>query len=73
MLPALFFFLKIALGRATRVAQRFSTAFSPGHDPGDLGSSPMSGFLHEACFSLPLPVSLPPSLSLSLSLSLSHE
>ena len=26
-----------------RVAKWFSTAFSPGHDPGDLGSSPTSG------------------------------
>ena len=34
------------------VAQQFSTAFGPGPDPGDLGSSPMSGSLHEACFSL---------------------
>ena len=32
--------------RAARVAQWFSTAFSPGRDPGDLGSSPMSGSLH---------------------------
>ena len=33
------------------VAQRFSTTFSPGRDPGDLGWSPMSGSLHGACFS----------------------
>ena len=52
---------------AALVAQRFSAAFSPGRDPGDLGSSPMSGSLHEACFSLSLPVSLP------LSLWVSHE
>ena len=26
------------------MAQRFSTAFSPRPDPGDLGSNPMSGF-----------------------------
>uniref|UniRef100_A0A8C0SI00 L-lactate dehydrogenase B chain n=2 Tax=Canis lupus familiaris TaxID=9615 RepID=A0A8C0SI00_CANLF len=37
---------------AALVAQRFSAAFSPGPDPGDLGSSPMSGSLHGACFSL---------------------
>ena len=35
-----------SLCRAARVAQWFSTAFSPGHDPGDLGSSPTSGSLH---------------------------
>ena len=34
------------------MAQRFGTAFSPGYDPGDQGSSPMSGSLHGACFSL---------------------
>ena len=34
------------------VVQWFSTTFGPGHDPGDLGSSPTSGFLHGACFSL---------------------
>ena len=39
-------------------------AFSPGHDPGDLGSSPTSGSLHGACFSLCL--CLCPSISLSL-------
>ena len=33
------------------VAQRFSTAFSLGCDPGDPGSSPMSVSLHGACFS----------------------
>ena len=40
-------------------------AFGSGRDPGALGSSPTSGSLHGACFSLPLP----PSLSLSLCLS----
>ena len=39
-------------GQAALVVQRFSTAFSPGCDPGDPGSSPMSGSLHGACFSL---------------------
>ena len=34
---------------AARVAQWFSATFGPGHDPGDLGSSPTSGFLHGAC------------------------
>ena len=43
---------------AAWVAQRFSAAFSPGYDPGDLGSSPTSGSLHGACLS--------PRLSLSL-------
>ena len=64
------FFLPILVNkwfyRAARVAQRFSTALRPGHDPGDLGSSPVSGPLHGACFSLP--VSLPLSRSLSVSL-----
>ena len=55
------------LVRAAQVAQWFSAAFSPGHDPGNLGSSPMWGFLREACFSLSLAVSLPLSLSLCLS------
>ena len=36
---------------AAQVAQRFSTTFSPGPDPGDLGSSPTSGSLHRVCFS----------------------
>ena len=38
--------------RATPVAQRFSAAYSPGRDPGDPGSSPTSGSLRGACFSL---------------------
>ena len=38
--------------RAAWVAQRFGAAFGPGPDPGDPGSSPMSGFLHGACVSL---------------------
>ena len=52
---------------AARVAQWFSTAFNPGPDPGDLGSSPTSGSLHGACFSLCL------CLCLSLSVCVSHE
>ena len=42
-----------------------------GCDPGVPGSSPTSGSLREACFSLCL--CLCPSLSLSLSLCVSHE
>ena len=54
------------------VAQQFSgLAFGPGRDPGVPVSSPTSGFLHGACFSLCLCLYL--SLSLSLSLSVSHE
>ncbi|XP_072610436.1 monocarboxylate transporter 5 isoform X1 [Vulpes vulpes] len=62
--------------RAAPVAQRFSTAFSPGcDDPGDLGSvlSPALGSLHGACFSLFLCLCLSLSLSLSLSVCVSHE
>ena len=56
--------------RAARVAQRFSAAFGPGRDPGDLGSSPTSGRCMEpaspsACVS--------PSLSLSLCVSLINK
>ena len=50
------------LTRAAPVAQQFSAAYSPGRDPGDLGSSPVSGSLHGICFSLCL--CLCPSLSL---------
>ena len=50
---------------AAWVAQQFSTAFSPGPDPGDPGSSPPRA--HCMGLLLPLPVSLPLSLSLSLS------
>ena len=49
---------------AALVAQRFSAACSPGHDPGDLGSSPTSGSLHGACYSLCLCLCL--SLAVSL-------
>ena len=49
---------------AVRVAQWFSACLQPRGDPGDLGSSLMSGSLHGACFSLCLCLSL--SLSLSL-------
>ena len=45
--------------KAAQVAQQFSAALGPGPDPGDLGSSPTSGFLL-----LPLSVSLPLSRSL---------
>ena len=57
---------------AAWVTQRFSAAFSPGCDPGVLGSSPASGSLHGACFSLCC-VSASLSLSLSLSLCISHD
>ena len=57
--------------RAALMVQRFSAAGSPGYDPEDLGSSPMSGSLRGACFSLCLCLCLSPSLSLSLSVS--HE
>ena len=52
---------------AALVVQWFSAAFSPGPNPGDLGSSPMSGSLHGACFSLYrcLCLSLPLALCLS--------
>ena len=50
--------------RAAPMAQRFGAAFSLGHDPGDPESSPTSGFLCGACFSLCL--CLCPSLPLSL-------
>ena len=53
--------------RAAQMVQRLSATFSPGCDPGDLGSSPASGSLHGACFSLCL------WLCLSLSLCVSHE
>ena len=53
---------EIILSGQPRWLSSLVLAFSPGHDPGDPGSSPMSGFLHGG--SLPLPVSLPLSLSL---------
>ena len=43
-----YFTLKKIRYRAARVAQRFSAAFSPGPDPGEPGSSPMSGSLDGA-------------------------
>ena len=52
--------------RAAQVAQQFSAAFSPGYDPGDLGSNPRSGSLHGACFSLCLCLCFSFSLFLSL-------
>ena len=36
--------------RAAPVAQWFSAAFSPGHDPGDPGWSPTSGSLHAVSY-----------------------
>ena len=50
---------------AAPVTQWFSAVFSPGRDPGDVGSSPASGSLHGACFSL--------CLCLCLSLCVFHE
>ena len=47
---------------AAGVAQWFSATFGPGHDPGDPGSSPASGSLHGACFSLCLCLCLSPSV-----------
>ena len=41
------------------------SVFGSGHDPGDPGSSPASGFLHGACFSL--------CLCLCPSVCVSHE
>ena len=49
---------------AAPVAQWFSATFGPGCDPGDPASSPTSGSLHGACFSLRLFLCL--SLSLCL-------
>ena len=51
-LSCLKIYFEISKSWAAWVAQRFSTAFSPGRDPEDSGSSPMSGSLHGACFSL---------------------
>ena len=53
--------------RVARVAQQFSTAFSPGPDPGDLGLSPTSGSLVGPASPFAL------CLCLSLSLFVSHE
>ena len=53
--------------RAAPVAQRFGATFGLGCDPGDPGSSPTSGSLHGACFSLFL------CLCLSLSLSVMNK
>ena len=39
-------------GRAAWVTQWFGTTFGPEHDPGDPGSSPASGSLRGAGFSL---------------------
>ena len=58
--------LKFIISREPRVAQRFSTALSPGRDPGDLGSTATSGSLHGAC-SFCLCLCLPVSLCVCLS------
>ena len=39
-------------GRSLGGLSSWAPAFGPGHDPGDLGSSPTSGSLQGACFSL---------------------
>ena len=59
--------LYLSTSQTAWVAQQFSTTFSPGHDPGDLGLSPTLGSLQGACFSLCL------CLCLSLSFSVSCE
>ena len=38
--------------RVAQVVQRFSATFGLGCDPGDPRLSPVSGSLHEGCFSL---------------------
>ena len=48
------------------MAQRLSAPFSPRPDPGDQGSSPTSGSLYDACFSLCLCLSLSLSLCVSM-------
>ena len=58
-------FIKTGGGGDPWVAQRFSAASSPGCDLGVMGSSPTSGSLHGACFSLCLCLCL--SLSVCLS------
>ena len=57
--------LKNSAFGAARVAQWFSAAFSPGHNSGVPGSSPVSGSLHGASFSL--------CLCLCPSVCVSHE
>ena len=59
------FFTEYYILRAALVAQRFSAAFNPRRDPGDLGLSPTSDSLHGAYFSL--------CLCLCFSLCVSHE
>ena len=55
-------FLQKTTYRAALMAQWFSATFSPGHDPGDLGLSPMSGSVEpaspSACVSASLSVCL---------------
>ena len=53
-----------SLREAAGVTQWFSTTFSSGCDPGDPGSSPTSGSLHGAYFSLCLCLCFSPSVSL---------
>ena len=60
--------LRIYKHRAALVAQQFTAACSLGHDPGDPESSPTSGSLHGAWFSLLLCLWLSLSLSLSVCL-----
>ena len=62
----IFYFMSMSTFRAAPVAQRFSAASALGYDPGDPGSSPASGSLHGACFSLCLCLclSLSPSVPL---------
>ena len=54
--------IRICNSGAARVAQQFSAIFGPGCHPGDLGSSPTSGFLQGAYFSLCLCLCPPPRL-----------
>ena len=58
------FFLKGARVRTSGRLSGWASAFGSGHDPRVPGSSPTSGSLHGACFSLGLYL-LPPSLCLS--------
>ena len=65
MFPQLEIELKVSVSWAAQMAHWFSAAFSPGHDPGNLGSESHVG-LPVWSLLLLLPVSLPLSLSLSL-------
>ena len=57
--------LKFFIGGIPGWLSALVPAFCPGRDPGVPGSSPTTGFLHGACFSL--------HLCLCLSLCVSHE